>query len=139
MNKSRPLRLPCPDERREYIHIFSHSWVTSPGSSAMRCLLSRDGNRRKGEEGRRKRMGFCKKPLLSFVLGNKRYLRFPATPRRCRQEALPTASGPLCSAVVLFCWGMEGMVASKSIGVFGERRGYLGSRSGITVDKHIFC
>ena len=107
----------------------------SPGSSAMRCLLSRDGNRRKGE-GRRKRIGFCKS--LSFLLCLEIRGIYGFHGLRGGEGALPPASSPLWLAVVLFCWGTEDAVASKLIGMFGERHGYLGSRSGIAVDKHVF-
>lgn len=102
----------------------------SLGSSATRCLLSRDGNRRKGEV-RRRRISFRKN--LSFVLGNKRYLRFPPTQRWCMQGALPTASSPLWLAVVFSAVGWKGW-SSASQTVFGERHGYLGCRSDIAVD-----
>lgn len=104
----------------------------SPGSSATRRLLSRDGNRR-GGEGRRRRTGSCES--LSFL---------PCLERRgidgLHRLGGGAAGSPAHSArPLLFCRGAAGVVAGKSVGVSGERQGYLGSRSGIAVGKRVFC
>jgi len=79
----------------------------------MRCLLSRDGNRRKGEEGRS--MGFCKSPSFLLCLEIKdiygfHRLRGGAGRKPCPQP-LVLCGGQWCFSAE----GWKGVAASKLV------------------------